>query len=167
MCGAGHHRPGGGAPGRAGRRPGLAARFAFERWPSFDAERWERLRAAPATPRRARRGRIWAWDRDPKAIERVRGNAARAGLADALGLAVARLGGTPDVDPPAVLAELRAATGGAPGLIVVNPPYGSGWAARRRRPGWCGRWGGRCAPAFRAGGRRCCCPTRAGPARWG
>jgi hypothetical protein len=38
---------------------------------------------------------VWAWDRDPKAIERVRGNAARAGLTEALGLAVARLGGTP------------------------------------------------------------------------
>ena len=94
---------------------------------------------------------MWAWDRDPKAIERVRGNAARAGLTEALALAVARLGGTPGVDPPAVLEELRAATGGLPGLIVVNPPYGkrlgtTGEAARLVRalgrtlrtsfPGW-------------------------------
>ena len=30
----------------------------------------------------------------------------------------------PDVDPPEPLAELRAATGGTPGLIVINRPYG-------------------------------------------
>jgi putative N6-adenine-specific DNA methylase len=131
-----------------GQAPGADRRFAFQRWPGFDAEHWARLRApaqaAPGAP-------IFAWDRDAKAIERVRANAARAGLADALVRAVARGGGTAEVDPPEVLAVLRAATAGAPGLIVVNPPYGKrlgspGQAARLVRalgrtlrtgfPGW-------------------------------
>ncbi len=148
MCGAGTIALEAAAWAR-GQAPGAGRRFAFEQWPSFDVERWQRLRAAPATPVSA--PLVWAWDRDPKAIERVRGNAARAGLTEALALAVARLGGTPGVDPPAVLEQLRAATGGLPGLVVVNPPYGkrlgtTGEAARLVRalgrtlrasfPGW-------------------------------
>jgi putative N6-adenine-specific DNA methylase len=153
MCGAGTIALEAAAWAR-GQAPGAERRFAFERWPGFDAERWARLRetapgtaGAPSAPSAP----ILAWDRDAKAIERVRANAARAGLADALVLAVARLGGTPDVDPPEVLAQLRAATGGATGLVVVNPPYGKrlgspGQAARLVRtlgrtlrvafPGW-------------------------------
>jgi putative N6-adenine-specific DNA methylase len=125
MCGAGTIALEAAAWAR-GQAPGAGRHFAFQHWPSFEQEperlRWERLRAAPAAPVVA--PSIWAWDRDPAAIEKVRGNAGRAGLADALQLAVARLGGTPDVDPPEVLEGLRGSTGGAPGLIVVNPPYG-------------------------------------------
>jgi putative N6-adenine-specific DNA methylase len=152
MCGAGTIALEAAALAR-GQAAGADRRFAFERWPSFDAERWARLRAASVatTVGASDIARIFAWDLDAKAIERVRANAARAGLADALVLAVARLGGTPEVDPPEVLAELRAATAGAPGLIVVNPPYGKrlgspGQAARLVRalgrtlrtafPGW-------------------------------
>jgi putative N6-adenine-specific DNA methylase len=123
MCGAGTIALEAAAWAR-GQAPGAERRFAFERWPGFDGERWARLRAPAAVMPGASGAPIFAWDRDGKAIERVRGNAARAGLADALLLAVARLGGTPDVDPPEVLAQLRAATGGATGLVVVNPPYG-------------------------------------------
>jgi putative N6-adenine-specific DNA methylase len=91
--------------------PGLARTFAFERWPTFDAAAWDRLRdealsairPAPAAP-------LYAFDRDVEAVEATRRNASRAGFLPHLVVEHAALGER-----------------GAPedrGLLVVNPPYG-------------------------------------------
>jgi TlyA family rRNA methyltransferase/putative hemolysin len=92
--------------------PGLERRFAFERWPGFDAALWARLReeararslASPPAP-------IVGADHAARAIESARRNAERAGLAAHVTLARAELG---DARPP----------DGQRGLVVCNPPYG-------------------------------------------
>jgi len=91
--------------------PGLARSFAFERWPGFPAAAWDSLRdqalssirASPPAP-------LYAFDRDPEAVQITRRNAERAGLLAHLEVERAELG------------ERRAP---APsGLLLVNPPYG-------------------------------------------
>jgi putative N6-adenine-specific DNA methylase len=93
------------------RSPGRMRAFAFETLPNFDAGALAALRehagaaagAQPACP-------IVAFDRDARAVERARRNAARAGASDQVVFAQATLETfTPD---------------GARGLIVLNPPYG-------------------------------------------
>jgi putative N6-adenine-specific DNA methylase len=92
--------------------PGLNRRFGFERWPGRPgAADLARLRAEakdavlPRAP-----APLLARDRDPRALEAARRNAAAAG----------------------VVADIRFETGdvrtlrltGAPGTLIVNPPYG-------------------------------------------
>jgi putative N6-adenine-specific DNA methylase len=100
--------------------PGLAnealapRRYAFERWPGFDAALWrgvvERARAEvlPAAP-----AAIHGSDRDAGAVEAALANAARAGVAGDISFA----------QRPLSAAEVPDAAQG-PGWLVTNPPYG-------------------------------------------
>ncbi|HEY7742359.1 MAG TPA: hypothetical protein VIA19_04860 [Burkholderiales bacterium] len=92
--------------------PGRARRFAFEDLATFDAAAWGRMRDAASRRTPPAHLRFYGSDRDPGAIVMARTNAERAGVAD--------------------LTEFRqrpisevAAPEGPPGLVIVNPPYGS------------------------------------------
>ena len=91
--------------------PGLGRAFAFERWPAHDAEAWRRIRepssAKPATQPSAI---IVASDRDANAVDVARRNAARAQVEGDVRFSVANFG----------QGEIPI----APGLVVLNPPYG-------------------------------------------
>jgi putative N6-adenine-specific DNA methylase len=99
--------------------PGLERAFALDAWPAarahpelasaLRAEARARARSVLATPAPAP---IWASDRDPEMIAIARRNAERAGVADRITFACADLA---DLRPPADL---------APGLVLLNPPYG-------------------------------------------
>jgi putative N6-adenine-specific DNA methylase len=136
--------------------PGLERRFAFERWPGFDASLWramveaarERITVRAPAP-------ILASDRDAGAIEATADNARRAGVLDDLTIERRSLSAA---EPPAgrVTASGRPTTSGSHaaggiGWIVTNPPYGVrvgeraplrdlyarlGQVARKRFPGW-------------------------------
>jgi putative N6-adenine-specific DNA methylase len=96
-----------------GMAPGLARRFAMERWPRVDA-------AWVASARDEARGRatgkvgvpILLSDRDAGACAAAKGNAERAGVADDVEIVQCPIS---DVD----LASL-----GPSGLVLTNPPYG-------------------------------------------
>lgn len=90
--------------------PGRARRFAFEQLATFDVEAWERMRAvrSPRVPA----VRFHGSDRDAGAIAMSRANAARAGVAD---ITEFRQCAISDIAPPP----------GPPGLVIVNPPYGT------------------------------------------
>jgi putative N6-adenine-specific DNA methylase len=94
-----------------GMAPGLARGFAFERWPRYDAAKWNALRAqANERVRPAAIAPILASDRDQGAVAAARENALRAGV---------------ERDLAVTHAPLSAAPLGAPGTwIVTNPPYG-------------------------------------------
>lgn len=131
--------------------PGLARRFAFERWPTFDATLWSALREEarelilPRAP-----APICGSDRDAGAIESARANAERAGVLADLSLRRVPLSAA---EPPGGLAEDSGSVLGRSrtGWIVTNPPYGVrvggqgplrdlyarlGQVARTRFPGW-------------------------------
>jgi putative N6-adenine-specific DNA methylase len=92
--------------------PGLARRFAFEGWPSFEADQWQRLVSeARARVLACAPGPILGFDRDAGAIEDARANAERAGVAGDLELAVRPISALPPL--------------GEPGWLVTNPPYGA------------------------------------------
>ena len=118
--------------------PGRHRTFAFQRWPSWEAARWQELLAAadsislPQAP-----APIIGADRDAGAIEAAGANAIRAGVAGDLDLR------------RSALSSLEVPPG--PGVMVSNPPYGVrvseqrdlrdlyarlGQVARRLLPGW-------------------------------
>lgn len=109
MCGSGTFLfEGAGMAG--GIQPGRDRSFAFERLPSFDAGAFAKLvRPNPARPVAAR---FFGFDRDAGAIRGAQSNAAAHGLAEAIHL---------DCRP---VSDLSCPTE-TPGLIIVNPPYGS------------------------------------------
>jgi len=89
--------------------PGLGRAFAFERWPMHDPKAWQRLReAVPASPPTL--APIIASDRDARAVEVARRNAARAQVEADVRFAVADFG--------------QGEIPSTPGLLVINPPYG-------------------------------------------
>jgi putative N6-adenine-specific DNA methylase len=91
--------------------PGARRRFAFERWPEFDAARWGvMVETARAGELAAAPCPIQGSDRDEGAIAAARANAERAGVA-----ADVRF----EVLPVSAVAGLP-----GPGLVVTNPPYG-------------------------------------------
>ena len=94
----------------AGLKPGRSRRFAFEQMAGFDAAAWQRMRSAGqmATPA----FRFFGSDRDAGAIAMSQANAARAGVA---GFTTFRQHAISDLTPPP----------GPPGLVIVNPPYGT------------------------------------------
>ena len=95
-----------------GRAPGLDRSFACEAWPGFPPGVAERVRAeARAAASATLSAPILGFDRDPAAIEASIRNAARAGLSELVRFGVASVG---QVGRPA----------GAPGLVLVNPPFG-------------------------------------------
>jgi putative N6-adenine-specific DNA methylase len=91
--------------------PGLARRFAAERWPELRAELWRAARdAARAEVLPRALAPIIGSDRDAGAIEAALANAARAGVSD-------------DVQfVQRALSDLALPEG--PGLVITNPPYG-------------------------------------------
>lgn len=102
--------------------PGLHRAFAFQGWPSFEAAKWERLRAKAmqdALPKA--RVEIIGSDRDSGAIEAAIANAERAGVRDDIRFDVRAVSGIDD-------------GAGRAGCVVTNPPYGVrvGEAARLR-----------------------------------
>jgi len=100
--------------------PGGGRAFAFERWPSHDAEAWTKLREATggaALSCAPTLGSIWGFDRDPRAIETARKNAERANLGNAIEFTVVPFE--------------RAQVDGDAGLVVLNPPYGHRLGDRR------------------------------------
>ena len=96
----------------AGLQPGRSRRFAFEQLASFENAAWQKLRAAGAARAIDATLRFHGRDRDAGAIRMSRANAERAGIAALTDFQTADL------------ADLTAPEG-APGLVIVNPPYGT------------------------------------------
>ena len=106
----------------AGLKPGRSRHFAFEQLATFDAAAWEAMRAsspigAPIDPASAIR--FYGSDLDAGAVAMSRANAERAGVA--------------------ALTEFRqleitelAAPAGPPGLVIINPPYGTRIGEKQR-----------------------------------
>jgi putative N6-adenine-specific DNA methylase len=92
--------------------PGRARRFAFEQLVTFDAAACARMRDAASRRAPPAFVRFYGSDRDAAAIGIARANAERAGVADL----------TEFHQRP--ISELVAPEG-PPGLVVVNPPYGT------------------------------------------
>jgi putative N6-adenine-specific DNA methylase len=98
--------------------PGLSRRFAFERWPIFDAALYAKIvdearaqvLAAPPAP-------IVASDHDAAAVAAAERNADRAKLRQHIRFSRAELR---DVRPPSAPAESPSSSG----LVLINPPYG-------------------------------------------
>ncbi len=93
-----------------GLHPGRERSFAFEHLPGFDPAVWTGLRKTSAPP--AVTHRFYGFDRDAGAIRMAANNATRAGVA---ALTVFTQQSIEDLAPP----------DGPPGLVIVNPPYGT------------------------------------------
>lgn len=93
-----------------GLMPGRTRAFAFEQLATFKPESWEKLKATHVPRETALR--FHGRDRDAGAIKSSTANAARAGVS-----AVTEFRQQPvsDLTPPE----------GPPGLVIVNPPYGT------------------------------------------
>jgi putative N6-adenine-specific DNA methylase len=119
-----------------GLHPGRERSFAFEQLPGFDAAAWSKLRASASTHPTTQH--FFGSDRDAGAIRMAHDNAARAGVADLTQFTQQSI---EDLTPPA----------GPPGLVIVNPPYGTrigekgpligvhrtlGRVLKTRFPGW-------------------------------
>lgn len=115
MCGSGTFVIEGASIARK-RLPGMGRTFAFERWPSHDAEAWRVLREGAVEGQLAG-APILGFDRDRRVVDIARANAERAGLADAIQLEA--------------LPFQKAKVDCEPGLIVMNPPYGHRMGERR------------------------------------
>ena len=90
--------------------PGRSRRFAFEDFAGFDSEAWTEMKRAGLTGPAERR--FFGSDRDAGAVRSANANAERAGVADWVQF------------KPAAVSD-RARPEGAPGLVMVNPPYGA------------------------------------------
>jgi putative N6-adenine-specific DNA methylase len=99
-----------------GLAPGRARGFAFERLAGFDAAAWAALRDRPATGRTDLR--FTGYDRDAGAVAAARANAERAGVAAITDIARQPVGSLERPDGP-------------PGLVAVNPPYGTRIGTRK------------------------------------
>ncbi|MGB3339695.1 MAG: THUMP domain-containing protein [Devosia sp.] len=93
-----------------GLRPGRERSFAFEHLTGFDARTWDKLRtpAAPLVPA----VRFHGSDRDAGAIRLARENAERAGVSEFVHFEQQDIETLPPLE-------------GTPGLIIINPPYGT------------------------------------------
>lgn len=94
----------------AGLQPGRARQFAFEKLATFDAASYRRLHRAGHAEKCAYR--FYGSDRDAGAIAMSRANAERAGVSE---ITQFRQHAISDLVPPE----------GPPGLVIVNPPYGT------------------------------------------
>ncbi len=90
--------------------PGRLRSFAFEQLGTFDAAAWQQMRAVRSA--REPTLRCHGSDRDAGAVAMARANAERAGVQGWTGFQQRAIS---DVVPP----------DGPPGLVIVNPPYGS------------------------------------------
>lgn len=96
----------------SGLDPGRTRHFAFEQLASFDAAAWRHLREKGGAARSVGALRFHGSDHDAGAIRMSQANAARAGVSD---LTEFRQLTIADLAPP----------DGPPGLVMVNPPYGT------------------------------------------
>lgn len=94
----------------AGLNPGRSRHFSFEQFVGFDEAAWQAMRAAARRTTPA--VRFHGSDRDTGAIAMSQANAERAGVADLTEFQERAIG---DLFPPK----------GPPGLVIVNPPYGT------------------------------------------
>ena len=95
----------------AGLNPGRSRHFAFEKLATFNAAAWKDMQTT-AVPRAITGFKFHGSDRDAGAIAMSRANAERAGVIDFTEFAQHAISEL--VRPP-----------GPPGLVIVNPPYGS------------------------------------------
>ncbi|CAM3101382.1 class I SAM-dependent RNA methyltransferase [Paracoccus nototheniae] len=93
-----------------GLAPGRSRSFAFQQLANYDEAAFARLKAAVHP--RAASGPFIGSDRDPGAIRMSLANAARAGVSDAVQF------------QPCQIADLQRPDC-APGIVIVNPPYGA------------------------------------------
>jgi putative N6-adenine-specific DNA methylase len=94
----------------AGLKPGRTRSFAFEQLATFDAIAWQTMRDARVTTANA--VHFYGSDRDAGAIRAAIANAERAGVSS---ITEFRQHAISDLKPPE----------GPPGLVIVNPPYGT------------------------------------------
>ncbi|RYE54050.1 MAG: class I SAM-dependent RNA methyltransferase, partial [Hyphomicrobiales bacterium] len=93
-----------------GLLPGRERNFSFELLPSFDAKAFAALRADPKL--KTSPLRFFGSDRDPGAIRMAGENATRSGVAASVSFEQKSI---EDLEPPP----------GPPGLVILNPPYGT------------------------------------------
>lgn len=91
--------------------PGRSRSFGFETLASFDPAAWDRMREGAATPRQTDL-RFYGRDRDAGAVRMATANADRAGVGGLIDLQQIAVADLPRPDGP-------------PGLVIVNPPYGT------------------------------------------
>lgn len=97
----------------AGINPGVYRRkFAFEAWPDFDADLFDQIYNDDSTERPLEHG-IYGGDISPKAFAIAEQNIKSAGVAKYIDLKILPLARWEE-----------APEGGAPGVMVTNPPYG-------------------------------------------
>ena len=94
----------------AGLKPGRARNFAFEHLKNFDAKAWQAMHSADESPKTTLQ--FYGSDRDAGAIKMSRANAVRSGVADCISF------------QQQAISNLSAPVG-EPGLVIVNPPYGT------------------------------------------
>jgi putative N6-adenine-specific DNA methylase len=99
----------------AGLPPGGERSFAFHHWPDFDPGSWASVAGSVGSAKTGvgandRPAPIVMSDRDPEAVESVKANAERAGVADRIEVTTQ------------VLSHIKGRSG--PGLVATNPPYG-------------------------------------------
>jgi putative N6-adenine-specific DNA methylase len=99
--------------------PGRARRFAFEALATFDAAAWARMRGVASRRTPPAPMRFYGRDRDAGAIAMAEANARRAGVAE-----LTEFHRRPISD--------LVAPEGPPGLIIVNPPYGTRIGDRKK-----------------------------------
>jgi putative N6-adenine-specific DNA methylase len=87
----------------------LRKRWAFERFPSFDREAFQKIREA-AQGANGQRPQLVGVDNDLEAVKACQNNMEQARLADT---AKIRLGDAFEIEPPS-----------EPGLVLINPAYG-------------------------------------------
>ncbi|GBR46570.1 putative N6-adenine-specific DNA methylase [Neokomagataea tanensis NBRC 106556] len=90
--------------------PGRGRSFAFQHLATYDAERWEAMRAVRST--RAVEATCYGYDRDAGAVRMAGDNAERAGVSAGVHFAQQPISA---LKPPTE----------TPGLVIVNPPYGA------------------------------------------
>ncbi len=93
-----------------GLAPGRSRDFAFEQLATFEAEVWEDMRSARAEKETSLT--FYGSDRNAGAVEMASANSLRAGVEGCISFTQRAVS---DLQPPA----------GAPGLVIVNPPYGA------------------------------------------
>ncbi|WP_039020053.1 THUMP domain-containing class I SAM-dependent RNA methyltransferase [Halocynthiibacter namhaensis] len=89
--------------------PGRSRSFAFEKLATFDANVWQKMRSQPASQAQLQ---FFGSDRDQGAVRMSQQNAERAGISDAT---LFQTGPVSDLQRPDC----------APGIVIVNPPYGA------------------------------------------
>ena len=94
----------------SGLKPGRSRHFAFEQLANFNAGSFAKIRNRDSSTRSG--FRFYGSDRDAGAVRMSRANAERAGIA-----------GVTEFQQLEI--EEIVAPAGPPGLVIVNPPYGS------------------------------------------